>query len=82
MQTCIMGARVIVHESIAEEFTRKFVAKANSIQCGDPALMTTQMGPVITKAQLDKVGGGGPMRVSGEGGRGLGGGGGRWSPSM
>ena len=50
-----MGARVIVHESIAEELTAKFVAKASSIRCGDPTLISTQMGPVITKAQLDKV---------------------------
>jgi acyl-CoA reductase-like NAD-dependent aldehyde dehydrogenase len=54
-QTCIMGARLLVHESIAEEVTRKFVAKAASIRCGPPSDVTTQMGPVISKAQLAKV---------------------------
>ena len=55
MQTCIMGARLLVHESVAEEVTEKFVAKARKIRCGPPTDMGTQMGPVISGPQLAKV---------------------------
>lgn len=54
-QTCIMGARMLVHESILDEVTEAFVAKANSIKCGPPQDDATQMGPVISKPQLDKI---------------------------
>lgn len=54
-QTCIMGARLLVHEDIAEEVTAKFVAKARAISCGPPQDMATQMGPVISGPQLQKV---------------------------
>ena len=54
-QTCIMGSRLLVHESIAEEVIAKFVAKASGIKVGAPQDITTQMGPVISAAQLQKV---------------------------
>lgn len=54
-QTCIMGARLLVHESVADEVTAKFVAKAKAIRCGPPMDMNTQMGPVISGPQLSKV---------------------------
>lgn len=54
-QTCIMGARLLVHKSILPEVQARFAAKAKSIKCGPPQDMATQMGPVISGPQLAKV---------------------------
>lgn len=54
-QTCIMGARLLVHESIFDEVVSRYVAKAQRIRVGDPADPATQMGPVISAAQLQRV---------------------------
>ncbi len=54
-QTCIMGARLLVHESIAQEVTEAFVAKARAIHVGHPQDPATQMGPVISGPQLAKI---------------------------
>lgn len=56
-QTCIMGARLLVHESIAAEVTKKLAAKVRQIKCGPPDDMTTQMGPVISENQWKRVAG-------------------------
>jgi acyl-CoA reductase-like NAD-dependent aldehyde dehydrogenase len=54
-QTCVMGSRVLVHEKILKEFTRRFVAKAKAIQLMDPKNEKCQMGPVISSASLGRV---------------------------
>jgi len=54
-QTCIMGARLLVHEAVYEEVVQRFVRKAESIRLGDPMDMATQMGPVISEAQRSRV---------------------------
>ena len=56
-QTCIMGARVLVHESKYEEFISQLSAKATKIRMGDPTDMTTQMGPVISEASRIRIAG-------------------------
>jgi acyl-CoA reductase-like NAD-dependent aldehyde dehydrogenase len=35
-QTCIMGARLIIHQSIFTKFMTLLVTKAKSIRLGDP----------------------------------------------
>jgi acyl-CoA reductase-like NAD-dependent aldehyde dehydrogenase len=54
-QTCIMGSRVIVHERVYDKFVAALVAKVSAIRCGDPSNGVTQMGPLISAAQRDKV---------------------------
>jgi acyl-CoA reductase-like NAD-dependent aldehyde dehydrogenase len=54
-QTCIMGARLVIHESIYDEFLAKLAAKAKVIEMGDPQLMRTQMGPVISGASRERI---------------------------
>lgn len=54
-QTCVMGSRVLVDESIHDEFLRRFIAKVQRIKLGDPLDPTTQMGPVISRQQLLKI---------------------------
>ncbi|SDG30814.1 aldehyde dehydrogenase (NAD+) [Celeribacter baekdonensis] len=54
-QTCIAGSRLLVHESIYEAYLDKFVASAKTARMGDPMEMTTQVGPVTTQPQLDRI---------------------------
>ncbi len=54
-QTCIQGARVIVHEKVYEEFSRLLGEKTRSIRLGDPLDPDTQMGPVSSGRQFDRV---------------------------
>ena len=53
-QTCVSGARFIVHDSIYDRFTEGFAARADAITIGDPMADETQMGPVISKASQDR----------------------------
>lgn len=54
-QACIAASRLIIHESIAEEFLEKFVALAASIKVGDPKDPSTEMGPLTTPMHRDRV---------------------------
>lgn len=54
-QTCIMGARLIIHDSLYETFMKKLAEKVARIRMGDPLEDSTQMGPVISQASLNKV---------------------------
>jgi len=46
-QRCTAVKRILVHEKIKEEFTRKLVEKAKEYTCGDPADPETRVGTVI-----------------------------------
>jgi phenylacetaldehyde dehydrogenase len=54
-QTCICGSRILVERSIHDEFVEALSARAAAIRVGDPALDTTQLGPVISARQRDRV---------------------------
>lgn len=54
-QTCIAGSRLLVHESIHDEFLERLVALAQTARFGDPMSADTQIGPVTTEAQYNKV---------------------------
>jgi succinate-semialdehyde dehydrogenase / glutarate-semialdehyde dehydrogenase len=47
-QSCIAAKRFIVAEPIADEFERKFVAKMEGLQVGDPFDEKTELGPLST----------------------------------
>ena len=47
-QSCIAAKRFIVAEPIADEFERRFVAKMESLQVGDPLDEKTELGPLST----------------------------------
>jgi succinate-semialdehyde dehydrogenase/glutarate-semialdehyde dehydrogenase len=56
-QSCIAAKRFIIHDSIYDEFLRKFVAGVAAIKVGDPMDEGTQLGPLATAAireDLDK----------------------------
>lgn len=54
-QTCIMGARLIIHESIYDKFINALVNKVAKIKMGDPTNMDTQMGPVISGPSRNRI---------------------------
>jgi acyl-CoA reductase-like NAD-dependent aldehyde dehydrogenase len=54
-QICMSGDRILVHESLAEEFTRKFTAKVASLHAGDPAHPHTVVGPLVTASAAQRV---------------------------
>ena len=54
-QICMSVEKIIVDESIAAEFTERFVAKVKSFNVGDPREMLNVIGPIINQRQLDKI---------------------------
>ncbi len=54
-QTCIAGSRLLVHDSIHDDFVARVVDFAKQARFGDPSDLTTQIGPVTTRPQYEKV---------------------------
>lgn len=54
-QCCEAGTRLLLPNSIADEFVAKLVEKTKRIQLGDPMLPTTLMGPLVSRKQFDTV---------------------------
>lgn len=54
-QSCIASKRFLVVESVAKEFTKKFVQKVEKLVVGDPLSETTDIGPLVNKAGLENV---------------------------
>ncbi|MEK9962949.1 MAG: aldehyde dehydrogenase [Betaproteobacteria bacterium] len=54
-QTCIAGSRLLLQESIHDEFMDRLLALAKTAKMGNPMSMETQVGPVTTRPQYDKI---------------------------
>jgi (Z)-2-((N-methylformamido)methylene)-5-hydroxybutyrolactone dehydrogenase len=54
-QMCTAGSRLLVHASIQNEFTSKLVELARSIKLGDPSSPETNVGPIATYPQFQKI---------------------------
>jgi len=54
-QACIAASRLIVHESVRDEFMERLVALAASIRLGDPKERSTEMGPLTSSTHLERV---------------------------
>jgi len=54
-QTCIAGSRLLVQNSIKEAFTERLVALGSSAKKGDPMSADTNIGPVTTQPQYQKI---------------------------
>ncbi|WP_415853698.1 aldehyde dehydrogenase [Sinomonas sp. G460-2] len=54
-QTCIAGSRLLVHDSIADIVTERIADIARRIIIGDPRADTTQMGPVASALQQERI---------------------------
>jgi glyceraldehyde-3-phosphate dehydrogenase (NADP+) len=54
-QSCISVQRILVHDSIYEDFERRFLAGVAKLVVGDPAAPETIVGPVIDTASADRI---------------------------
>ncbi|MGH3639085.1 MAG: aldehyde dehydrogenase family protein [Mycobacterium sp.] len=54
-QSCVAGSRFLVQRGVYDEFVAALSARARSIRVGDPMAPDTQMGPLISAIQRDKV---------------------------
>jgi acyl-CoA reductase-like NAD-dependent aldehyde dehydrogenase len=50
-QTCIQGARLLVHRSIHDDVVRELVRRTNALRVGDPRDERTQVGPLVSARQ-------------------------------
>jgi acyl-CoA reductase-like NAD-dependent aldehyde dehydrogenase len=54
-QICVAPTRLLLQESIYEEFTQRMVAAAGRLKIGDPHKAGVVMGPLVSRAQRDRV---------------------------
>jgi len=54
-QRCTAASRVIVHEKVLGAFLDAFTARARALRVGDGLDPSTQMGPVVSEAQLQRI---------------------------
>jgi betaine-aldehyde dehydrogenase len=54
-QRCTARSRLFVHERVHDEFVERFVAEAEHIRVGDPLDPDTQMGPLVSRLQVERV---------------------------
>jgi len=54
-QTCIAGSRLLVQQDIHDVFVEKLVKMASTAKLGDPTSPDTQIGPICTQPQYNKV---------------------------
>ncbi len=54
-QTCIAGSRLLLQQSIHDAFVDKLLALARTAKMGNPLSLETQVGPVTTRPQYEKV---------------------------
>ncbi|HYO76891.1 MAG TPA: NAD-dependent succinate-semialdehyde dehydrogenase [Thermoanaerobaculia bacterium] len=54
-QSCIAAKRFIVHEQVADEFERRFVAAIGALTVGDPMDEATDVGPLATPQIVDDI---------------------------
>jgi betaine-aldehyde dehydrogenase len=54
-QVCSAGSRLVVQQSIAERFLDRLVERANKIRVGNGFDPQTEMGPLVSRAHMEKV---------------------------
>lgn len=54
-QSCVAGSRLYLQDAIADEFLDRMVKQTAEIRIGDPLEEETQMGPLCTTGQLERI---------------------------
>lgn len=54
-EICLAGSRLLVQESVYEQFLEKFVAAVQRIKVGNPLSEDTDMGALVSKSHLETV---------------------------
>ncbi|WP_439678404.1 aldehyde dehydrogenase family protein [Embleya sp. MST-111070] len=73
-QVCVAGTRILVQRSVHDEFVERMQEFTRTIRVGDGLDPNTQLGPLVSQRQLDRVMhyidvGGGEARLAGGGNR-------------
>tara|TARA_B100000029_G_C17562272_1_gene953794 strand:- start:231 stop:1691 length:1461 start_codon:yes stop_codon:yes gene_type:complete len=54
-QICLCGSRILIEESIYDEFVSRLIEKTNSMKIGDPSDPETDLGSLVSAEHLAKV---------------------------
>ena len=54
-QSCACASRLLVHESVYDDFVGKFLAVISTARIGDPFDPAVRFGPVISQAAADRI---------------------------
>jgi betaine-aldehyde dehydrogenase len=54
-EVCSATSRLFVHEKIHDSFVEELITRAKNIKVGNPSYEATEMGPIISEKQLNKV---------------------------
>jgi aldehyde dehydrogenase (NAD+) len=54
-QTCLAGSRLLVQTNIHDQFVERLVRFVKSAKMGDPMQPETQIGPIATRPQFEKI---------------------------
>ncbi len=54
-QVCVSVQRLYVHSLLVEELSEKLASEVKNLKVGDPTLMDTQVGPLISTLEVDRV---------------------------
>lgn len=54
-QTCMAGSRLLLHDSIHDKFVEKLISRLKNARIGNPMNLETDVGPIATESQLQKV---------------------------
>lgn len=54
-QSCIAGSRLLLQDSIHDEFVERLIERAGDVVLGNPFDDSTQIGPVTTRPQFEKI---------------------------
>ncbi|NUR83030.1 MAG: aldehyde dehydrogenase family protein, partial [Nonomuraea sp.] len=56
-QVCVAGSRMLIHRSIWDDMLGKITDIAGKIRLGDPLDLATEMGPIVSMPQYERVSG-------------------------
>ncbi|MEM9052372.1 MAG: aldehyde dehydrogenase [Bacteroidota bacterium] len=54
-QICLCGSRILVEDSIYDQFKTAFVEKVNKMEVEDPSKESTKMGAVVSESHMEKI---------------------------
>ncbi|MEM8590542.1 MAG: aldehyde dehydrogenase [Pseudomonadota bacterium] len=54
-QMCLAGSRIFVQRGIADGFIERFAERTRALRIGDPMAKATEIGPMINRAQCERM---------------------------
>ena len=54
-QTCVAGSRALIHRPVHDQFVERLLDLAKTARMGNPLDLSTQVGPITTRPQYEKV---------------------------